>query len=160
MITKYKPKVFRQRKHAPAPRRGGYFRHAQEPIDKKADAGQPSVKPASLDRDKLKIIVLGGLEEVGRNMTILEYNGEIIIIDMGLQFPEEDMHGIDYIIPNTNYLQGREDWIKGVIITHGHYDHIGAVHHLMGTIGNPPMFMGKMTAGLVRKRASEFTQCP
>ncbi len=160
MITKYKPKVFRQRRHAPAPRKGGYFRHTQEPIDKKADAGQPSVKPAPLDRDKLKVIVLGGLEEVGRNMTLFEYNGEIIILDMGLQFPEEDMHGIDYIIPNTNYLQGREDWIKGVIITHGHYDHIGAVHHLMGTIGNPPMFMGKMTAGLVRKRASEFTQCP
>jgi ribonuclease J len=111
-------------------------------------------------KGKLRVIVLGGLEEVGRNMTLFEYENEIIIIDMGLQFPEEDMPGIDYIIPNTNYLEGREDWIKGVIITHGHYDHIGAIPHLMSKIGNPPMFMGKLTAGLVRKRNEEFRKCP
>jgi ribonuclease J len=163
MITKYKPKtMFRQKRHPSHSRRGGYLKRALDMAGKQSDLAKQSPGPAhiDIDKDKLKVIVLGGLEEVGRNMTLLEYNGEIIIIDMGLQFPEEDMHGIDYIIPNTNYLQGREDWIKGVIITHGHYDHIGAVHHLMGTIGNPPMFMGKMTAGLVRKRASEFTQCP
>ncbi len=104
----------------------------------------------------LRVIVLGGLEEVGRNMTLIEYNKEIIIIDMGLQFPEEDMPGIDYIIPNIDYLRDKKDWIKGVIITHGHYDHIGAIPHLIGELGNPPMFMGKMTAGLVRKRNEEF----
>ncbi len=104
----------------------------------------------------LRVIVLGGLEEVGRNMTVIEYNKEIIIIDMGLQFPEEDMPGIDYIIPNIDYLRDKEDWVKGVIITHGHYDHIGAIPHLIGDLGNPPMFMGKMTAGLVRKRQEEF----
>ncbi len=104
----------------------------------------------------LRVVVLGGLEEVGRNMTVIEYNKEIIIIDMGLQFPEEDMPGIDYIIPNIDYLRGKETWVKGVIITHGHYDHIGAIPHLIGELGNPPMFMGKMTAGLVRKRQEEF----
>ncbi len=104
----------------------------------------------------LRVIVLGGLEEVGRNMTVIEYNREIIIVDMGLQFPEEDMPGIDYIIPNIDYLRGKEDWIKGVVITHGHYDHIGAIPHLIGELGNPPMFMGKMTAGLVRKRQEDF----
>ncbi len=108
----------------------------------------------------LRIMVLGGLEEVGRNMTLIEYNKEIIIIDMGLQFPEEDMPGIDYIIPNVSYLQDKKDWIKGVIITHGHYDHIGGIPHVMGEIGNPPMFMGKMTAGLVRKRHQEFKTAP
>jgi ribonuclease J len=108
----------------------------------------------------LRIIVLGGLEEVGRNMTVIEYNKEIIIIDMGLQFPEEDMLGIDYIIPNISYLKNKKDWIKGVIITHGHYDHIGAIPHIMGEIGNPPMFMGKMTAGLVRKRQQDYRQAP
>jgi len=108
----------------------------------------------------LRVIVLGGLEEVGRNMTLIEYNKEIIIIDMGLQFPEEDMPGIDYIIPNVSYLQDKKDWIKGVIITHGHYDHIGGIPHIMGEIGNPPMFMGKMTAGLVRKRQQEFKTAP
>ncbi len=111
-------------------------------------------------KDKLRIIVLGGLEEIGRNMTLIEYNKEIIIIDMGLQFPEEDMLGIDYIIPNISYLEDKTDWIKGVVITHGHYDHIGGIPHIMGKIGNPPMYMGKMTAGLVRKRQVEFRSAP
>ena len=108
----------------------------------------------------LRIMALGGLEEVGRNMMLIEYNKEIIIVDMGLQFPEEDMLGIDYIIPNISYLEDKKDWIKGVVITHGHYDHIGGIPHIMGRIGNPPMFMGKMTAGLVRKRNVEFYSCP
>ncbi|MDP3836588.1 MAG: ribonuclease J [bacterium] len=110
--------------------------------------------------DYVKIMVLGGLEEVGRNMTLIECNREIIIIDMGLQFPEEDMPGIDYIIPNVTYLRDKIDWIKGVVITHGHYDHIGGIPHIMGEIGNPPMFMGKLTAGLVRKRHMEYKTAP
>lgn len=114
----------------------------------------------SFSQGELKVIVLGGLEEVGRNMTLIEYNGEIIIIDMGLQFPEEDMPGIDYIIPNISYLEGKEKQIKGVIITHGHMDHIGGIPHIIGKIGNPPMFMGKLTAGLVRKRCEEYRTCP
>lgn len=109
---------------------------------------------------KLRVMVLGGLEEVGRNMTVIEYEKEIIIIDMGLQFPEEDMPGIDYIIPNVSYLENKKDRIKAVFITHGHFDHIGGIPHIMGVIGNPPMFMGKMTAGLVRKRIAEFKQAP
>ncbi|HQO10885.1 MAG TPA: ribonuclease J [bacterium] len=110
--------------------------------------------------DYVKVIVLGGLEEVGRNMTLIECNREIIIIDMGLQFPEEDMPGIDYIIPNVSYLRDKLDWIKGVIITHGHYDHIGGIPHIMGEIGNPPMFTGKLTAGLIRKRHQEYKTAP
>lgn len=104
----------------------------------------------------LKIIVLGGLEEVGRNMTLMEYDGEIILIDMGLQFPEESMPGIDYIIPNVEYLRGREKDIKGVIITHGHYDHIGAISHIMPKIGNPPMYTGAMSAGIIERRHAEY----
>lgn len=134
----------------------GQFRRAQATSGKPA----PVAREQIYQKDKLKIMVMGGLEEVGRNMTIIEYNKEIIIIDMGLQFPEEDMHGIDYIIPNISYLEGKEDWVRGVIITHGHYDHIGAIPHLMGKIGNPPMFMGKMAAGIVNKRVAEFKQCP
>ncbi|MFP4514798.1 MAG: ribonuclease J [Parcubacteria group bacterium] len=107
-------------------------------------------------KGKLRVMALGGLEEVGRNMTLIEYEKEIIIVDMGLMFPDEDMPGIDYIIPNTEYLQDKKDWIKGVVITHGHYDHIGAIPHIMPVIGNPPMFMGKMTAGLVRRRQKEY----
>lgn len=110
---------------------------------------------ADKDKDKLKVIVLGGLEEVGRNMTLFEYNKEIIIVDMGLMFPEEDMPGIDYIIPDISYLKGKTDWIKGVIITHGHLDHIGAIHHLMEEIGNPPLFTGTLTSGLINHKWNE-----
>ncbi len=115
-----------------------------------------SKKSSPKKDNKLKVVVLGGLEEVGRNMTLLEYNQEIIIIDMGLQFPEEDMPGIDYIIPNTTYLEGKEDWVKGVVITHGHYDHTGAIPHLMEKLGNPPLFTGALTAGLIRAKWKEF----
>lgn len=121
----------------------------------------PTSRPVFQSNDgKLRVIVLGGLEEVGRNMTVIEYNKEIVIIDMGLQFPEEDMPGIDYIIPNVSYLKDKKDWIRGVVISHGHYDHIGGIPHIMGEIGNPPMFMGRMTAGLVRKRHQEYKTAP
>lgn len=108
------------------------------------------------DRDKLKIIVLGGLEEVGRNCTLLEYGNDIILIDMGLQFPEEDMPGIDYIIPNMEYLRGKERNVRGVIITHGHYDHIGAIPHVVPRIGNPPIFALPITAAIIKKRQEDF----
>ncbi|MEK7516384.1 MAG: ribonuclease J [Patescibacteria group bacterium] len=106
--------------------------------------------------DKLRVIVLGGLEEVGRNCTLIEYGNDIIIVDMGLQFPEEDMPGIDYIIPNVNYLRGKERNIRGVIITHGHYDHIGAIPHTLPQLGNPPIFALPMTAGIIKKRQEDF----
>jgi ribonuclease J len=109
---------------------------------------------------KLKIIVLGGLEEVGRNMTVLEYGNDIIIIDMGLQFPEEDMPGIDYIIPNISYLKGKEKNIRGVIITHSHYDHIGAIPHIMPKIGNPIIYTAKLSAGIIQKRQEEYRTAP
>ncbi|MCK4592536.1 ribonuclease J [Candidatus Parcubacteria bacterium] len=105
---------------------------------------------------KLRIIPLGGLEEVGRNMTVFEYGNDIIIVDMGLQFPEEDMPGIDYIIPNIKYLKGKERNIKGVFITHGHMDHIGAIPHLMPRLGNPPMFTAALTAGIIKKKQEDY----
>jgi len=104
----------------------------------------------------LRIIPLGGLEEIGRNMTVFEYGQDIIIVDMGLQFPDEDMPGIDYIIPDVSYLQGKEKNIRGVLITHGHYDHIGAIPHLMEKIGNPPIYMTELTRGIVMKRQDDY----
>jgi ribonuclease J len=109
---------------------------------------------------KVKITVLGGLEEVGRNMTVLEYENDIIIIDMGLQFPEEDTPGIDYIIPNISSLKPKISSIRGVIITHGHFDHIGAIPHLMPELGNPPLFTGRLSAGLIEKRQREHRHAP
>ncbi len=108
------------------------------------------------NQNKLRIMVLGGLEEVGRNMTVLEYGNDIVIIDMGLQFPEEDMPGIDYIIPDVTYLEKKVRNIRGVIITHGHYDHIGAVSHLMPKLGYPTIYTAKLTAGLIKKRHEEY----
>ncbi len=108
------------------------------------------------EKSKLKIIPLGGLEEIGRNMMLIEYERDIIIIDAGLQFPEEDMPGVDYIIPNISYLQGKENFIRGVIITHGHFDHIGAIPHIMKRIGNPTIFTAKLTRAIIEKRQAEY----
>ncbi len=109
---------------------------------------------------KLRIIGLGGLEEVGRNMTLVEYDNDILIIDMGLMFPEEDMPGIDYIIPDISYLRGKQKNIKGVIITHGHYDHIGAISHLMPELGYPMIYTTPLTAGIIKKRHEEYNLRP
>ena len=78
-------------------------------------------------QQNLRIIPLGGLGEVGRNMMLLEWQGKILIIDMGFRMPEEDMPGIDYIVPNISCLKGKEKNILGIVFTHGHYDHIGAI---------------------------------
>ncbi len=104
----------------------------------------------------LRVIPVGGMEEVGRNMTILEYGNDILIIDMGLQFPEEDMPGIDYIIPNAEYLKGKEDNIVGVVITHAHYDHIGAIPHLIPILGNPPLYGTNLTLAIIKRRQEEY----
>lgn len=120
----------------------------------------PSVKIEGPAKNRLRIIVLGGCEEVGRNCTLLEYGDDIILIDMGLQFPEEDMPGIDYIIPNMSYLRGKERNIRGLIITHGHYDHIGAIPHTVPMIGNPPIFALPMSAAIIKKRQTDFQTAP
>ncbi|KKP59437.1 MAG: RNA-metabolising metallo-beta-lactamase [Candidatus Magasanikbacteria bacterium GW2011_GWC2_34_16] len=108
------------------------------------------------ENNKLKVIVVGGLEEVGRNCTLLEYGNNIIIIDMGLQFPEEDMPGIDYIIPNISYLKGKEKNIRGVIITHAHYDHIGGIPHLIPALGYPPIYGLPLTNAIIKKRQEDY----
>lgn len=97
---------------------------------------------------RLRIIPLGGLGEVGRNMMVYEYNGEILIVDTGLMFPENDMLGIDYIIPDLSYLKERRLQVRGIVITHGHEDHIGAIHHVMEEI-SAPIYATPLTRGLL-----------
>jgi len=104
----------------------------------------------------LRIIPLGGMEEVGRNMTVFEYGDDIIILDMGIQFPEEDMPGIDYIIPNINYLKGKEKNIQAVIFSHGHLDHIGAAPLLLEKLNYPPIIGRDMTIALIKKRLEDY----
>ncbi len=108
----------------------------------------------------LRFSALGGLEEIGRNMAFFEYQNEIIIIDMGLQFPEEETPGIDFIIPNVSYLEKKKNHIKAIILTHAHYDHIGAVPYLIQKLGNPVIYTTALTKEIVIKRQEEFINLP
>ncbi len=110
--------------------------------------------------EPLRFVALGGFEEVGRNMMFLEYLNEIVIIDAGLQFPEESTPGIDYIIPNVSYLEERKKNVKALIITHGHYDHIGAIPYILEKIGNPPIYTTPLTREVILKRQEEFPHAP
>ncbi len=107
-------------------------------------------------RQNLRIIPMGGVEEVGENMTVLEYGDDLIVIDMGLAFPDDTMPGIDYIIPDTKWLEENKRRIRGVIITHGHLDHIGAIPYIIPKIGDPPIYTMPLTAGFIKKRLEEF----
>jgi len=120
------------------------------------DTGLKHIQSIGTGDQKLRIYALGGLEEVGRNCTVLEMGEDIVILDMGLQFPEEGMPGIDYIIPDISSLHGRERNIRGVIITHGHYDHIGGIPHLMPKLGWPVIYTAPLSAGIIRKRQEEY----
>ena len=104
----------------------------------------------------LRIIPIGGCEEVGRNMTVFEYEKDIVILDMGLQFPEENMPGIDFIVPNVKYLAGKEKNIRGVIFSHGHLDHIGAAPILLEKLGFPPVVSMPMTLAMIKDRLEDY----
>ena len=109
------------------------------------------------DADTVRIIPLGGLEEVGRNMVIIEVPEGIIISDAGFQFvSEEAAPGIDYVLPNTKYLEENKARILGLFITHGHLDHIGGIPYIMDRIGNPPIFTQHLTSLMIKKRHEEF----
>ncbi|XLQ19918.1 MAG: ribonuclease J [Candidatus Moraniibacteriota bacterium] len=112
-------------------------------------------KIPKVEKETLRIIPIGGQEEVGRNMTVFEYGKDIVIVDMGMQFPEEDMPGIDYIVPNINYLKGKEQNIRGVIFTHGHLDHIGAASVLLKELGYPPVIARDLTLALIKKKLED-----
>ena len=126
-------------------------------------------------QQNLRIIPLGGLGEVGRNMMLLEWQGKILICDMGFRLPEEDMPGIDYIIPNVEYLKRKQKNILGIVFTHGHYDHIGALPYLIERVCRDPSEMGgrrvgwspnfrifasPLTRGIILKRQEDFPQLP
>lgn len=107
-------------------------------------------------KDTLKVIPLGGLGEIGKNMMVYEYGDDIIVVDMGIMFPEAEMLGIDYIIPDISYLVNKKASIKGVIFTHGHEDHIGSAPYLLPKLGQLPIYATKLTAGLLEAKLAEF----
>lgn len=108
----------------------------------------------------IRIIPLGGVEEIGKNMTAIEIGDDIIVIDAGMYFANENTPGIDYVIPNTRYLEERKHKIRALIITHGHLDHIGGVPLVLSRIGNPPVYSRNLTVLMMRKRQTEFPHLP
>lgn len=113
-------------------------------------------KTSMSNKKILRIIPIGGLGEVGKNMTLYEYGNDILIVDAGIMFPENDMIGIDYIIPDfENVLKDKKNRIRGIIFTHGHEDHIGAIHHLLEEV-NAPIYGTKLTLGLVEVKLNRY----
>ena len=108
----------------------------------------------------IRIIPLGGVEEIGKNMTAIETADDIIVIDAGMAFATEDTPGIDYVIPNTTYLEERKDKIRAMFVTHGHLDHIGGIPLVMSRIGNPPLYSRNLSILMMKKRQTEFTHLP
>ncbi len=116
--------------------------------------GGAHVKVEEKENAKIKIIPLGGLEQIGMNMTCFEYEDSIIIVDCGLSFPDDEMLGIDLVIPDITYLKENADKIKGIIITHGHEDHIGAIPYVLKEI-NVPLYATKLTLGIIEGKLKE-----
>ncbi|MCX6753415.1 MAG: ribonuclease J [Candidatus Nomurabacteria bacterium] len=117
-------------------------------------------KIPELPMGNIRIIPLGGVEEIGKNMTAIEIGNDIIVIDAGMHFSTEETPGVDYVIPNTTYLEERKDKIRALFITHGHLDHIGGVPIVLSRIGNPPVYSRNLSILMMKKRATEFPHLP
>ena len=106
--------------------------------------------------DRIKLLPLGGLGEIGKNMMVIEYRGKIVVVDTGLMFPTPDMLGIDLVLPDFEYLRDRADDIEAIVLTHGHEDHVGALPYVLREIGFPKVIYGGMlTVGMVRSKLDE-----
>lgn len=122
-----------------------------------SDTHSPKLPPIT-DEDTVRIIPLGGCEEIGRNMTVIETKDDLIIFDIGFQFVSEASNapGVNYILPNTQYIEERKDKIRALVVTHGHLDHIGGIPFVMERIGNPPVYTQYLTSLMIQKRQEEF----
>ena len=107
-----------------------------------------------MDKARLRIIPLGGLGEIGRNMLVFEYDDELMVVDAGLMFPDNDMLGVDIVLPDMSYLYQRADRVRGIIITHGHEDHIGALPYLLERV-QAPIYATALTRGLIEVKLPE-----
>ena len=105
--------------------------------------------------ENIRLIPLGGLGEVGKNMMIVEYGDDIIIIDVGVMFPDDEMFGVDLVIPDTNYLADKKRRIRGILITHGHEDHVGALPYILPMLDFPPVYATRLTQGLINVKLKE-----
>ena len=108
------------------------------------------------DKGKIRIIPLGGLQEIGKNLTVIEYDNDMIVVDCGLAFPDEDMLGVDLVIPDVTYLEQNSDRLRGIFLTHGHEDHIGAIPYVLRSV-QPPVYGTKLTIGIVKNKLEEHS---
>jgi ribonuclease J len=145
-------------RHTSSPRPRRSFRRDMPQRITRPSKKTDTVIPSS--GDNIRIIPLGGVEEIGKNMTVVEYKNDIIVIDSGFQFKDDETPGVDYILPNIKYLEDNRDKIRGVFITHGHLDHIGGIPYIMDRIGNPPIYTRALTAIMIKKRQEEFQHLP
>lgn len=145
------------KKHFLRPTRTGHGQMGHR-IESKPKAPETSHIPKV--GENIRIVTLGGVEEIGKNMTAIEIGDDILVIDAGFQFRDEDTPGIDYILPNTKYLEERKEKIRGVLITHGHLDHIGGIPYILNRIGNPPIYSRALTTVMIKKRQEEFSHLP
>ncbi|MBI2023209.1 ribonuclease J [Candidatus Giovannonibacteria bacterium] len=149
----------REYRHS-APRRNETLDRKFQPKEGSLTGHEPQNHAKALKRDTVHYVPLGGLEEIGRNCSFFEYNDEIVIIDMGIQFPAEETPGVDWIIPNTSYLEGKKKNIKALLITHGHYDHFGAVPYVLERLGNPIIYGTRLIREILQKRLAETPNVP
>jgi len=133
---------------------GGTKRKFPPPRHHKTPSPHPQVQPSGKGFP-IRVYPLGGFEQIGRNCFVIEVGQDIYLIDLGLQFAEEGMLGIDYLIPDISHLSGKENRIKGILFTHGHLDHIGAVQHLLPKLHFPPCYGTKLTMAFIKKRLDE-----
>ena len=135
----------------------------QKGMRRRSNSPIPAKKPHDIIppiNDAIRVIPLGGVEEIGKNMTVIEYGNDIIVVDAGIQFTDAETPGVDYILPNVKYLEERKDRIRGLVITHGHLDHIGGIPYLITKLGNPPIYTREFGALLIKKRQEEFPHLP
>ncbi|MGB4076173.1 MAG: ribonuclease J [Minisyncoccia bacterium] len=145
----------RNRSRGPV-RRGGHT-----PSSSQTQRRPAEYLPAAVDEKTVRVIPLGGVEEVGRNMFLVETGNDIFVCDVGFQFVSEDAApGVDYVLPNTKYLEVNADRVRAVFITHGHLDHIGGIPFLMNRFGNPPIYTRNLSAVMIQKRQEEYPDMP
>ncbi|MCX6712348.1 MAG: ribonuclease J, partial [Candidatus Vogelbacteria bacterium] len=149
------PKASSSRPHQNRKHFSSHHRNENE-----GDETKPREKIPELAPGNIRIIPLGGVEEVGKNMTAIEFGNDILVVDAGFLLPGEDVPGVDYVIADTTYLEERRSKVRAMLITHGHLDHIGGIPYLMEKIGNPPIYTSLLTAVMIKKRQEEFPNVP